>query len=743
MILLRSYLHTAFRVLRRNKLYTLSNVFGLSAALCACLFITVFVRNELNYDGFHSDGDRLFYLDGTVEYGEGMHLKMSSFTPLKESLKELDHLIEAQVRVRDLDDAVVKVDHVPTDQFKVGYVDDTFFQVFNFPLVAGNVQRPFDGSSSVVIDTEVAQMLFKNGLALGRSLELNGDEYIVSAVIEKMPGNTLFDMHILLPFEAYLSSKADRDKWELFGDHSDHYFKLKSPEVAADVEVQIAEIINKNQQGDFVYETSLYEVGELYMTMPSMTQGKVFKTNYADLKILVVIGVMILIMAIANYINLSTSKALTRVKEVGIRKVSGAYSRNIRFQHLGESFILVFVSILLAVVMFEVLLTSFNQLVDTAIDHTVLFDETILAGVVLLWMVTALLAGYYPAFFLSRFNPISILKGQSLGGHKTHLRNLLIVFQLVITACLIFMTTVIDSQLNYVRNADLGFDKEHVLNVGAITTAAPSSEDPLLRHYETIKNDFAGLGGVQAVTASPLPGVAYYSLLEWPEDSPNVGENAYVLPVDYDFFNFYDLDFVAGRAFESDNAGDDQVFIVNQTAADKWFGGDAIGKYVGGEKRGNRVIGVVEDFHFQGLKNDIAPVCIQLQQERVWGVQLRLQSDDLVATMSDIHAVWSRHFPDHPFNYKFLDDQFNATFEKEYKIATLSGLFTLIAVILSCLGLIGLAGFMVQKQAKTISIRKIFGSTSLQTITGFLRVFFGLAILAMALSFTASYFLMN
>ncbi|WPP48829.1 ABC transporter permease [Catalinimonas niigatensis] len=742
--MLKNYLSIAFRHLYKRKFYTLINVLGLSVALTACILISLYVLDELSYDRFHEKADRIYRVTNEVNFNGQESSYASTNYHVAEVIDDEIPEIESTLRVEKLWNQTIKLNDDLYSGIETIGADSNFFSFFTFPLLEGNPATVLSDPSSVILTEELAQVLFKRSTdVIGESVEIGGEVYKVSAVAENPPANAHFHFEMIRPFEP---RQNERVNWGSINGLLSTYFLLSEhasveavPEkikaVCIKYNPDIAEGIKLGKfEANFIAQplSSIHLYSDMDMELEA-------NSDIRYVYIFSLIALFVLIIAGVNYVNLSTARSADRAKEIGIRKTLGSMRQKLIAQFLVESLLVSLCATLLSLGMAELFRHPFNQLAGKALSFN-LFDNPFL-GLVLLMvgLGVGVLAGIYPAFYLTRFQPVQVLRGALKTGREgRRFRNSLVVFQFSITIALIICTGIVYQQLQYMQNKKLGYDQE---NVVLLSNAV---EDK----YETFVNEVKAHPQVQFVTASSQSP----HLITNAQGGLTVkgqGENqAYQLNrlfVDYDFLSAFDIPLKEGRNFSRAHASDSMALILNEAAVRQLGLDDPMQSEIDRDGEMYHVVGVVEDFHFQSLHNEIAPLFILLGPNPSYynDLEIRISGEDVPGTLAFLEESWKKFTPDTPFNFSFLNQDYEALYRTEMRLGKVFGIFTGLAIFVACLGLLALVAFMAEQRSKEIGIRKVLGASARSIIILLSQGYTKLILLSLLLAVPLSYLAMQ
>jgi len=712
----KNYFKTAFRNLRKHKLYSAINIFGLTVGLAACLLIGVYINHELSYDKFNANADRI--VRATMEYKNSETVNKTATTGTKPGpeFKRTFPSIQEYARTF-ITHRVIKNGDKVFDEPDVLYADQPFFKMFSFPIIEGNVATALDAPDKIVVTKSMAKKYFGNDDPINKTLSIGDKDFRVSAVCEDVPQNSQIKFDFATQF-SNLNNVKDETWWTA---NWITYFLVKNKKDIQQLQQQIAAYMNtpevRAEAGlkgtDYLtYHLESLTKVHLYSSLPGFEPNSSITYIY----MLALIALLILIIACANYTNLATAQSAGRSGEIGMRKVMGASKRQVFFQFISESSVITFLAAALAFLLSVFLIPYFNNITGKHFTPDILMQPVPILALIIFTIAVSFFAGMYPALVLSGTQVMGVLKkGFSFTGGNNLLRKTLIVAQFGISIFLIIYTVIILQQMHFMQTKDLGYDKDHVvvLPIGG----------EMMKQFETLKAAFAQIPGVEAITASyDTP-----ENVQWGDGITAVDEKGKheislnAMPVDLDFTKTMQMQILAGRDFlqsdfglmdtSNNGANYQQPYIINETLAKKigWTPHQAIGKTIEKGVSG-RVVGVVKDFNFRSLHDPIGPMLIFLNRDLSRVYLLRVNGNNAKQTIAALETVWKQRVPERPFNYHFLDDDYNKLYLSEQKISELFGVAAALAIVLACLGLFGLAAFTTVQRTKEIGIRRVLGA---------------------------------
>jgi len=743
-IMILNYLKIAFRNIRRHKIYSSINIIGLAIGIACCILVYMYVHQELSYDRYHQDGNRVFRIAQKIQKDEAEFDTARVATPLIPAVRESFPEVESAVRFQLATwDSLVEREDTKYYEDWVMIAENDIFNVFTIPFIRGNPEKALDRPRTVVITESVAQRYFGQGDPLGQTLVLWGNQVEVTGVVADYPKNTHLKYDIIISLNGF-ERTWNLDNWEWTGFYA--YIKLKPEVDPKNFEEKIRHVANvyageKLEEWGESFTFYLQPIASIHLhsnlVMEISAPG-----SPRDIAIFSIIGMLILLISCINFTNLATARAANRAKEVGVRKVVGAHRTQLTRQFLLESMLASFVSLLLSFTIVALALPFFNMLVGQNFERSDLFKPVLLLFLVGFSVCVGLMAGSYPAFVLSRFMAVKVLKGsRGLDPKGSVLRKALVVAQFSITIFLVIGTLTVYRQIDFMKNKHLGFDKHQKLIIPA----------QMRDRYESVKNEFLNDPSVTGATACwNVPG-HLANLIEarlvGETDEKTQSMNFYY--VDSDFIPEFKIEMIAGRPFQKEIQTDiSNTFILNETATNA-FGfaspEEAIGKrmYEGGSGGIGTIIGVTRDFHYKGLQTKVDPLVLQWRPDFFSYLSLTVKTENLPQTLTFVEQKWNELQLGGLFTYFFLDEDFNRHYRSEESLGRLYTALTLLAIFLSCLGLAGLSSFAAEQRTKEIGIRKILGASVSNILALLVREFTKWVFLANLIAWPVAYFIID
>jgi putative ABC transport system permease protein len=750
--MLKNYLKIAWRNLVRNKAFSIINITGLAIGLSCFLLIALYVMDELSYDRFYPNADRIYRINSDVRFGGAdLHMPVTS-DMMGELLKKDYPQVENYTRIYTFSgDKLIKKGNDYIDEERVAHVDSTFFDVFQLPVAEGDIKHGLDEPNTVIITESTAKKYFGTTHVLGKTIEARGEKnpfFKITAVVKDMPKNAHFH------FDFFFSMKNVEYNWDQITSHNFYtYLRLKEGTDYRSFEKNFDQYIDKYvipAAKVFMNINSMDEFkkagNSLVYTMMPLTDIHLHSDRSFELSpggniqyvyIFSAVALFILIIACINFMNLTTAHSANRAKEVGIRKVLGTEKRNLITQFLFESIVMVLFSLVISFGVVYLVLPLFNDVSGKEMAITSLSSPYISPLLIVLPFVVGMLAGSYPAFYLSSFKPIEILKGKLKPGNKNGgLRSVLVVFQFAVSIVLIVGTIVVYKQLNYIQTKNLGYNKEQVLIINGISS--------LNDNTNAFKNEVLQLPGVVSGTLSGYLPVtnSYRSDNAYSKEAVLTAKNGFNMQnwrIDYDYIKTLGMQIIKGRNFSREFGGDSTSVIINETTVKILGYADPVGKKIytstdaQGHTKAYTIIGVVKNFNFESLHQDVGPLCFLLGGGFGSGV-FKVNTSNVQDLITQIQNKWKALAPGLPFSYNFLNESFDGMYRAEQRVGKIALTFSVLAIFIACLGLFGLATFIAEQRTKEIGIRKVLGASVQGIVQMLSKDFVKLVIIAFVLA---------
>ena len=747
----KNYLKITLRNIIRHKGYAFINIAGLAVGMACTILISFYILDELSYDKYHEKSDRIYRLvqilkPGT-EYEYETIVQSALYAPLLlEEIPEVKNA--ARIYAPKIWGKSVLLSYKDKNFYtqQLIFTDASLFEMFSFPFANGNPDTVFPDPKSIVITEKAAEKYFGDEDPMGKIITYDTQhQFKVTGVLKNIPRHSHFTFDFAVPMESYPVVKKERlEKWT--NSAFPTYVQLPENCDVTELQEKIPALIESYRGKSTTTRFWFQPLTRIHLHS-NFNDELGTNSDIRYVYIFIVAALFVLSIACMNFINLSTARSTLRAREVGIRKTVGANRTQLIKQFLFESIIICLIALAVALFLVRVFLPFFSEIFGEQVDFSFMSTYSYIAVLVIITLFTSVFSGSLPAFFLSSFNLISVLKGRFLTGKrgKSTLRKWLVVAQFTISIVLIICTGIIYDQLNYIQSSDLGFNKESVVVI-------PTRRDKdVISKAGILKSAFEKGSGVFNVTvSSQTPGIKLFGRRAQTEgDAGEKWKSIKSIWVGHDFIKTYELYLLAGRSFSKEFGTDaEKAFILNETAS-KMFGfsspENAIGKRINlnyGRKIGT-VIGVTGDFHFMSLHSKIEPIIMHINPGRFYYISARINSENVSATLDYLEKKWGEIIPQRPFDYFFLDRDYSKQYHSDQFVGTLLSYFSFIAILISCLGLFGLAAFMAEQRVREIGIRKVFGASVSNIVGLLLKEFSKGVIIANIIAWPAAYVVMD
>lgn len=719
-----NYFKIAWRHIMRHKGYAGINILGLSIGIAACLLILQYVSFELSYEDFHINKNRIYrvqqdrYDNGrlSTQWAAGAYGAGNTF---KDAIPE----IEDYVKVLQRGEVVTELDNQPVRIQKMFYASSSFFSIFTYPLIAGNKNTALKEPYTAAISATTAKKIFGTTNAVGKILRLNRkDNFTITAVFEDAPVNTQLKPNLLLSYSTFVKRVGPNNNpetaWEWDGCLT--YLLLRSGAKPAVVEKKFVPIVEKAVGADMKKFNSavtyhLQPLKDIHLYSHYMGEPEINgdgKTTY----LLAGIALFIVLIAWVNYVNLATARAITRAKEVGIRKAIGSQKSQLVAQFLAESVLLNGLAFGLALLIMLAFIPGFNSITGQHLSFSLFVKANFWVGMACLFIIGVFFSGLYPAFILSGFKPVDVLKGKLSGTKQSGaLRKSLVVFQFTASLFLLISTVTVYRQIQYMRKQALGINVDQTLVIKPPIVGMDSTYPTRLATFKQVLQQQSSVGNMTVSTSIPGEAVDWNAGgIKLVGTDESTQKQYRVIGVDYDYIKTYELKLIAGRNFSKDFGSDDSAVVFNRKGI-KQLGfnkpEDALGKMIDFWGRKYTIVGVTENFHQQSLRETYEPLIIRNIKNVSGYLSMKTNGAQAGQTINKVKAAWNQYFPGNTFDYFFLDEHFDAQYKADQRFGKVFSLFTGLAILVSCLGLFGLASFTTVQRTKEIGIRKVLGAS--------------------------------
>lgn len=736
----------ALRNIFKDKVYSAINILGLTIGITCSMFLFMYILDELSYDKYHANANNIYRIVSNIKEPDNAFTWAVAQVPMAQELRNNYPEVKNAVRFYGTGRTLYKNGEKQFNEEDFYLTDSTVFDMFSYEFLAGDMNTALDNPFSIVLTESVAKKYFASAAeALGQSLQnKENEEYKITGVIEDVPYNSHFRFDALISRSSRPGS--DGGSWGNFGVFTyiqlpDNYDLTK---MYASLDKIVKERVNPIfEQYNIKIGYELQRITDIHLHSKIQDEAE----EGGDISVIYIFGAVsafMLIIACINYMNLATARSANRAKEVGVRKVMGSQRKQLIMQFITESVVLTLIALVLSILLIYALLPSFNGLANKHLPFSYILQTPVILTLVGITLFSGIVGGSYPAFYLSGFNPVNVLKGKlAARGGSVFFRRGLVILQFAISIFMLISTLVVFDQLNYMRNKDLGFDKERVVKLTLSERELRQKADVLVNRLKQ-SPEVAGVG-----TATSVPGQGVGKLLLKVEDNEGkmVDRGVDLFNADFDFVKTMGMAIVQGRDFSRDVSSDTTyAVLVNEAMVKRMAWDDPIGKkfvFQGGGPNGEdiekRVVGVLKDYHQNSLYDAIEPIMVILNDENYF-VLVRTEEGDVKKSLASVENVWRELFPNNTFQYEFLDQDFNSQYKADEKRSLIFTVFSSLTILIACLGLIGLAAFTTEQRTKEIGVRKVIGASVSNLVTLVSKEFFILVGVGMAIAFPFAWY---
>jgi putative ABC transport system permease protein len=739
--MLKNYIKTAFRNLVRNKAFSIINISGLALGLTCSLLIMLWIEDEKKVDAFHQNGAQLYsvferqYRDKDVSAFHGGPGVLAD--EMKKVLPEVEYATNYawnELKTFEANNKIIKKNG--------NHAGPDFFKMFSYPLLQGTAATALQTPSDIAISKKMAEDFFGSPAnAIGKTMRFeNRKDLKVTAVFKDVPKNSTAQFDYIMNWQSFLEVNGWAKEWTNNGPST--YLQLRKGTNAVAFEKKISRFLdhyNKEQTPHYYIRLGIQRSGDMYLHSNFDKNGNLSGGRIQYVKLFSIVAVFILLIACINFMNLTTARSIKRAKEIGIRKVVGAVRFSLIRQFIGETLFIVLITILIALALVTVLLLPFNQLTGKEI-HIPFHDPLFWLSIVGLLFITGFISGSYPALYLSSFQPIRVLKGSlKFSGSALLFRKGLVVFQFILSIVLIIGTIVVSKQVGYIQSTNLGYDRENLLYIPL--------EGDLIPRYGLFKNGVAGLQGVKdisRITDVPTQIQNGTGGVQWEGKDPDADIEFTQVAVGYNFTKTMRLQLAQGRDFSKDFATDSVGYLINESALEIIGYKDPIGKPLTFWGNKGTIIGVLKDFHFNSLHARINPLVVRLGENLEWGSALvRIEGGKTKQALAGLERLCKELNPKFPFTYKFSDEEYQKLYKSEQVVSRLANYFAILAISISCLGLLGLAIFSSEQRTKEFGVRKVLGASPISLFNLLSKEFLVLVLIALVIASPIAWWAMS
>ncbi|MEN8224299.1 MAG: FtsX-like permease family protein [Bacteroidota bacterium] len=755
--MITNYIKSAFRNIVKNKFYSFLNILGLSVGLTAFIFLYLHINDEMSYDTYHENAPRIHRIESNFTIAGKNEMFAIVPVPMGPALQLEYPEVESVVRIFGAGNTLFRNEQKESYEEDFYFTDSTYFQVFTHDLIMGDPLKCLVEPLSIVLTKSIAEKYFGDEDPFGEILESGtGRQYKVTGVMQDVPSNS----H--LKFDALISGTT------LAAERGEEEFNSMEPGRFWNIGVYTYLLLNENSNMQSIHEKfpEFYDkymraigdqINASYELMSTPLAEQHFsdhlssdfpKGNKAFIYIFIAVALFILLIAAINYMNMATARSTKRAREVGIRKVAGAVKSQLIRQFLGESLMLSYISLLLAALFVYLLLPDFNLLSGKNVSTDIFTNPAFIIGIVIVATIIGIISGSYPAFYLSSFNPVTVVKGAvAKTGGSGILRKILVVFQFFIATAMIIGAVIVSQQLNFLKNKDLGFDMDNMLILEMQDTSFRAKAE--MFREELLQNP-----NILGVTNSiGVPGAnTWIQVVRMEKDSGWIDESSMITIIDYHYTDVYDIKIKTGRFFDESMGTDEEQAVVVNEALVKAYGweDDPIGKRInwgfsleGDSGRFMKVIGVIEDYHFKSLHNHVQPQMMFPAEFRKYHLSIRIKEEKTKEAIEFIEEKWNDFGANRPFNYRFLEETWDEMYIAEKNLGIIFSIATVLTIFIALLGLLGLSSFIAEQRTKEIGIRKVLGATMTNIVNLLIREFALLIVIAFVLAIPVAWYVLG
>ncbi|MFC1493379.1 ABC transporter permease [candidate division KSB1 bacterium] len=726
--MLKNYLKIAFRNIMKQKMYSFINISGFALGMAACFLILLWIDYEVNYDDFHAKRDNIYRLINRTERGI-FSVTEGAFGPAL--VRDVPEIVD-YARVFPANKRLLTYDNKSL-YYSERLVDPSFFRVFSYPFLHGDPVTALSDPGSIIITEKIADDLFGGQDPTGKTIIINGNNSLrITGVMKNVPENSHLQFDFLLPVKHNLPDrflKWDMQVWQT-------YLLLREDTGISDIGMKINDCYRDNVEGASP-SWEVQSLSKIHLHSAGIQYDEAVKGDIRNVYFFFSLAVFIILIACINFVNLSTARSGKRAREVCMRKVSGARKKEIVAQFFGESISLSLISMITAFILLVIVLPYYNGITGKTITVTDILNLRIISGILIIAIFSGVLSGIYPALYMSSFQPVKVLKGvMNTGSRRSVFRRILVVVQFTLTVILVFGTIIINKQLNYIHNIDLGFNKDH--------TVYFELRRSITEQFGAFRERLLLEPGVLAVTSGFVPtGIGSWTVPVWEGKRQDVNPHMYRSYVDHNYIDFYEMEIIEGRYFSLDLSSDTLNYVLNEAAVKAMELDEPVGKGFSINGRTGQIIGIVKDFHYKSLHSDIEPFIFLMSPVERHQVSVKISSENIDRILEHIESVWKVFSPDFPFDYMFLDEAIDRKYRSEKQAGLLFKYFTGLAIFIAGLGLFGMVSYLSEQRTKEIGIRKVLGAKPRQVVRLLTAEFIMWVLAANIIAFPVGWYVME
>jgi putative ABC transport system permease protein len=731
--MLKNYFLITYRNLKRQNYNIYINILGMATGMASFLFIAFYILDEYSFDRFHQQREKIFRITSFIKFGEteaDLAITSSAMAhAIKEDIPEVDNVVRLDI----LTGYNLKIKDQIFSKHSIIAADEDFFSLFSFELKEGNPETSLKEPQSLILTESYSRKVFNSIDVVDFTVELNNKPYKITGIVEDCPRNSHFQFDMIISYSS-LSKANNMTAWGEFNTYT--YVSLIDESKLKVVE----EKLNSDRYATLIppniyYKRSMQKLTDIHLHSNLVREINV-NGDVQYVYIFSFIGLFIIILACINFMNLSTAKSLVRAKEVGIRKVLGSDRWSLISQFIMESVLLILISVAVSFLLIDAFKGPFFSITGKQISLYDLMTPQFFLIIFSLIVFTTFIAAIYPAFYLSRFQPSVVLKGTFRNsGEGIAVRNALVVFQFVVSAALILATMVINKQMNFISSKKLGIDKDNLMII--------ENGNQLGEQFHSFQNSIQDIPSILSVSSSESTPFEGYQGSSFKVEKDNEGMLITFTEVDHNYFQTLNINILEGRTFDHQLASDSNAIVINNAAKMKLGIDEALGQTLISGTRQYHIVGVTDDFHFESLHKEIKPLIFMYSNEKKPYLIARINGSKLPHAINSLEAKWKEFAGGHPFEYSFADESFDRLFKSEQKMAKIFRTFTIISLLIACLGLFSLANFLAEQKTKEIAIRKTLGASASQVVSLFSFHILKLVLIALLIALPVSYYLMK
>ncbi|MFC1563410.1 ABC transporter permease [candidate division KSB1 bacterium] len=740
----RNYIKIAFRNINNQKTYSFINIAGLTIGLTCTLLIIIYINHELSFDRYHENANEIYRVviswTNHRQQGNELYNVIPGIFKTAVTSEFPEVLLSTRAKTHNV---IINRNGSLFKETNIRYADPDFLEIFSFPLLSGDKETALGEPFSLVLTQEMAEKYFGDEDPVGRVLNIDKNDYKITGVIENIPENSHFTFDFLASFITMFKTYNDPSFIEAWDSHLswNMYILTQKNSNIEELEERINDVFEPRTKGE--YKFHFQPLTDIHLHSKVNYDDPLNVSDIRYVYLLSAIASFIMLIACFNYINLSTARSVKRAKEVGIRRISGAHRINLIRQYFSESVLFVLFAFMVSIIMTYLLLPEFSELTSRDLNVNTILSGKMILGLFAILILVGILSGSYPALLLSSFKPINVISGilRSGSSSSSRIRSFLVVFQFMISVILIICTLVVYNQLEFIRNKDLGFEKDLII--------CGDVQGVMIENFHLFKDAIGenpDISGVYGLGVIPIK-------MEWSAfpiwEGKKEDEDVYFSlgMAEYNFIDFFSIEISEGRSFSKDFVTDiREAWILNETAVKAMGMKDPIGKKFGlsGNEPRDKIVGVVKDFHFSSLQHNVEPLALCLKR-RPWfnSYAIKVKSENISDTIDFLEEKFKEFSPDYPFQYYFLDESVDRMYKTEQKLGEIFNIFTVVAILISCLGLFGLTSYTAEQRTKEVGVRKVLGASVNQIIYILSKEFVLWVVFATAFAFPIAYYSMN